>query len=134
MRGNELMFVHDSWRTRSIHPSIGLRQGCSLSPLVFRWLIEGTIGEARAEWSRLGLGIALGEHVFACLAWAYGTWHFAASEQNLNTMVGIFKDIAWRTAGLQLRPDKCTWAHIPAARPPDDAPGSAKAHLREMKR
>lgn len=111
MRGNELVFVHDGWRTRPIHPSIGLRQGCSLSPVVFRWVMEDTIDAAREEWSRLGLGVSFGEHVLTCLAWADDTRLFAAIAQGLKTMVGILNNIAWRTAGLQLQPDKCTWAH-----------------------
>lgn len=114
MRGSELIFVHDGWKTRPIRPSIGLRQGCSLSPLVFRWVMEDAVDSKREAWVRLGLGFKLGEHVLTCLAWADDTWLVAASAEGLNSMIGILKDIAWRTACLQLRPEKCTWAHTPA--------------------
>lgn len=35
-----LQFRHSSWQTKPITPTLGLRQGCSLSPMVFRRVLE----------------------------------------------------------------------------------------------
>lgn len=47
---SHLEFDHNSWSTSAIRPNIGLRQGCSLSRLSFRWVAEDSISEARAAY------------------------------------------------------------------------------------
>lgn len=48
MRGSELCFTQDGWRknTSPEHRA----QGYSMSPLVFRWIMEDAIDSVRTEW------------------------------------------------------------------------------------
>lgn len=57
MRSVGLVFVHGQWRTNPISSTVGLGQGCSLSPLVFRWRIEDEVAEA----GRSGTCMAMSE-------------------------------------------------------------------------
>lgn len=42
----------------------GLRQGCTLSPLFVRWVVEDCIAEARTAWNSQAFGFHLGETPF----------------------------------------------------------------------
>lgn len=46
MRHSELLIARAGWQTRPIAPTVGLRQGCSLSRLVFRWVLEDAVSLA----------------------------------------------------------------------------------------
>lgn len=35
---------------------------------------------------------------------------FASSRGKLGAVIGVLKRVAWEVAGLQLRPEECTWA------------------------
>lgn len=41
VRSAEIVFSHGVWSIRPVRPTIGLRQGCSVSPVVFRWVLSG---------------------------------------------------------------------------------------------
>lgn len=49
--------------------TVGLRRGCSLSPLVVRWVVEDVVSVARERWQMMGAGLDLDGHVLDCLAW-----------------------------------------------------------------
>lgn len=87
----------------------------------------------RNGWA--GLGLKLGEHVLMCLVWADDTWLFAAGASDLSDLVCFLKGIDWQETGLQLRPEKRTWARAPAASPSgDDRVPAATEHIQPMKR
>lgn len=72
----ELVFVHGQRRTTPISPIVGLKEGCSLSPLVFRWCIEEAGAEAQEDWNWLDHGRALDDWVLQVLAWADDLLYF----------------------------------------------------------
>lgn len=110
MRTSELTFTHAGWRTRSVRPLIGLRQGCSLGPFAFRWKVEDAVDAVREHWERSRCGIQLDGHVSCCRAWVDDTWLFAASAQELDGMTDVLKCVAWDLAGLRVRIGRCTRA------------------------
>lgn len=61
LRSSRLKFHRSSSSTPAVRPNTGLRQGCSLSPVIFRWVVEDCMSEARAAWNRQGLGFMLRE-------------------------------------------------------------------------
>lgn len=48
MRAMRLVFQHGLWATDAVASRIGLRQGCRLSHLVFRWVMEVLLGDIQA--------------------------------------------------------------------------------------
>lgn len=65
--------VHGVLRT----PAIGLRQGCSLSFIIFRWCMEDLASGARARRQSYGQGLAMDDVTLRLLAWADDVYVFA---------------------------------------------------------
>lgn len=132
MRGTELVFQRAKLQTQGIRPTVGLRQGCSLSPLVFRWVMEDLVAEARREWNAAGCGFQMDDELLHILAWADDTWLFASSRRQLCRMVGILRRVAEQVVGLELRLDKCTWAEVRRKDQSTHAGLGESTHLQHM--
>lgn len=78
LRTSELAFRHSTWSAAAGRPNIGLRQGCSLSPLSFRRVIEYCVAEARAAWNSQIPGLHLGEIPLQGAARADDQWLYAS--------------------------------------------------------
>lgn len=108
----ELVFVHGQWRTQEVYPAIGVRQGCSLLPLVFRSCMEDLASEARPCWQHEGQGLRLDETTLHRIVWAGNLAFLAAGMDQMEAIVKSFQDLARRFIGLSLRPDRCKWAKV----------------------
>lgn len=133
MRDTELVFEHAGWKTQGIQPTVGLRQGCSLSPLACRWVMEDLMAEARDIWTAAGNGMWLDAALLQVLAWADDTWLFATCTSQLGRMIGVLREIAKRVGGLELRLEKYTWAEVSRqGTATDNAAEERTHHLRHM--
>lgn len=109
MRSVELVFVHRGWKTKPVAPTVGVRQGCSLSALVSRCCIQDAVTEARKEWDSNGQGHAVDERLLQVLAWADNLYLFAGSRGYLESMIASIMTHALRHVGLHLRVE--VWMH-----------------------
>lgn len=50
LRATNLQLRHASWETFLIAPTLGLRQGCFLSPMGFKWVLEGVPAPLKVSW------------------------------------------------------------------------------------
>lgn len=81
--------MHGRWRTPPpFTPKVGLRQRCSLSPLVFRWCVENAVAEAHKDWDSNAQGICDDSYLFA------------NNKAHLETMTASIKMHALRCIGL----------------------------------
>lgn len=81
MRSAELVFSRGVWSTRRIQPTVGLRQGCSLSPMVFKCALEDVMRGLPVSWAERGLGVDLNGDRVVYLCLADDTWLFAKSAE-----------------------------------------------------
>lgn len=114
--------------------SCGLRQGCSVSPMLFRWILEDILAELEPEWQTKGYGVDVNGRRPYILCWADVTWAFAESADALDSMIASIQRIAARKAGLHLRLQKCTWTAIQrkGTENPAFEPNSRHAALTKM--
>lgn len=83
MRETTLEFGHGAWCTKGVAAIAGLRQGCDLSPMVFRWILEDSMAMLRPSWEERGFGIDLGDRSpLTYLCWADDAWTTARSASN----------------------------------------------------
>lgn len=74
-----LVFQHNDWETSAVSPKVGLRQGCSASPMLFRWVVQDALADLEARWISDGAGLDVGsQSPLTHLCWADDTWLFAA--------------------------------------------------------
>lgn len=95
-RRARMRFRHASWHTDPIRAGVGLRQGCSASPMLFRWVLQD----------------CLDERTMTHVAWADDTWLLDATRAGLEEML---RDVATRAeveTGLIPRWDKCWVAEV----------------------
>lgn len=52
-----LVFQHNEWETSAISPKVGLWQGCSASPMSFRWVLQDALADLEARWILDGAGL-----------------------------------------------------------------------------
>lgn len=64
---------------------VGLRLGCSLTPLVFRWVMEELMAEARELWTAAGVGLHLDTDVLQVLGWENDKCFLAEPHQSWTT-------------------------------------------------
>lgn len=87
VRSTQLVFQHVGWHTEGIIHTVRLRQGCFLSPLVSRLVMEDLVAEVRRESDAAGAGFHMDDDLLQILAWADDTWFFASSRAQLGLMV-----------------------------------------------
>lgn len=64
LRSVRLVFRHSGWATKGIAPSVGLRQGRSVSHMIFRWTMEDVFEAVKPEWEVQGCGLSTdGSHM-----------------------------------------------------------------------
>lgn len=73
-RKASMTFEHGAWRTPPVVASVGLRQGCSASPMLFRWILSDCLGKLAHKWEAEGKGVMLQSKVLTQLAWADDLW------------------------------------------------------------
>lgn len=123
MRSSELVFLQGNWRTRPVTPSVGLRQGCSLGPLIFRWCVEDLAVASREQWTREGHGLPMDEELWQIVAWADDIYLFATGPNHRDRMVAVLRRLAHDMIGLVLRPEKCKWAAVQRREVPEHTSG-----------
>lgn len=89
LQNSKAILKHGGWRTTPIQQRVGLRQGCSFSPLVFRWILEDTLAELHALWCAAGCGIDVGGggETLCYRFWAGDMWILANCPEELEFMV-----------------------------------------------
>lgn len=100
-----MVLRHASWETSPIRAGIGLRQGCSASPLVFRWVLQDCLMPLHNTWAESGRGIRVEEETLAHLAWADDTWLFSDTPASADIMLSELESRATRETGLLIRCD-----------------------------
>lgn len=70
MRSTRMVFKDGIWAIDEAALRIGIRQGCSLPPVIFRWTTEETRGEVGPIWRQAGSGSDLDGVWKACTFWA----------------------------------------------------------------
>lgn len=134
IRASTLVFGHIGWHTAPVSPTIGLRQGCGVSPMVFRWIMEDIFVEVQEDWRRRECELLAGRGRLMYICWADDTWLFAKSAGELSYVVQTLEDTAQRMAGLESRLPKCQWTRI--HRPGQDMvelrPTPRTAHFEDM--
>lgn len=111
-RRAHMRFRHATWSTDPIRAGVGLRQGCSPSPMLFRWVLQDCLEPLHEEWTRNGRGVSLDSRTLTHVAWADDTWLLDATRAGLESML---RDVATRAdleTGLVLRWDKCSVAEV----------------------
>lgn len=96
---------------RNIH-KVRLRQGDSVSAMLFRWIIEDMYSEMKPKREKLGYRVVLQGNRLTLLAWADDAWNMAKDVDELELMIEDLRNMAQRRTGPQLRVPKCTWTDI----------------------
>lgn len=86
-----MMFEHAAWRTHPVRAGVGLRQGCSASPVIFRWVMSDCLERPGRKWETEDKGVMLQPKVLTHLAWADDKWLWAAS---LESLIAMLQDVA----------------------------------------
>lgn len=121
MRNSEVVFEHGGWRKKGIYPTVGLRQGCSVSPLLLRRVMEDLVALAREDWSAQPCGVWVDTELLQILAGADDTWPFEATQAQGHRMFGTSCRLAKGVAGLGLRLE-----HVNRQNCADESPPRAK--------
>lgn len=103
-------------------PAVGLRQGCSLPPLMFRWCMEDLATEAKEFWQTARRGFDLGVFIIHVLSRADDMHVLATDLHQMEMMMQTMRYLrylVYRTIGLPLRPDKCKCARVPMGGAPE---------------
>lgn len=96
LRGSLLVLRHRPWQTFGIRPLRRLKQGCSCSPILFRWVLEDVIQDGQSHLSHL--------------VWADDTTLLAGSPDMLEYMVASLEHQGSTAGALFMRPHKCRLA------------------------
>lgn len=114
---------------------VGLRQGCSVSPLVSRWVLEDALAGLNPLWRSHGCGTQVDGWTLSYLCWADDSRLLAKSPAELEFMVCTLTEVATRKAGLVSRLQRCRWTQVRRRKQPDmeleDAHTSLAAMTRE---
>lgn len=105
-----MAFSHEGWTTDLIPLGVGLRQGCSASPMFFRWVLQDTLEPLQQAWVETGYGMKLDENTLTHLARADDTWSVSEGVNSLGTMLQDVSKMAEAETGLQIRWGKCNLA------------------------
>lgn len=134
LRSARMVFRHSGWATEGIAPSVGLRQGCSVSPMIFRWTMEEVFEAVKPQWEARGCGLSIDGSRMTHICWAYDMWLIAQSAAELDWMIGSLEQAAHDIVGLDLRLGKCKWAriHRRGRDAPELRPSAARGNLRRM--
>lgn len=104
--------MHGQWRTEPVSPAVGLRQCCSLSPLMFRWCVEDLEAAVWRFWMEDGQFLELDEIILHLSACADDVFALATTVDAIQRMGRAPRSGAWRTVGLSLWADQCKWAKV----------------------
>lgn len=69
-------FIHVGWSAGPIRAGVGLRQGCSASPMLFRWALQDCLEPLRDLECRKNTGLSVDASWLTHLAGAGDTWLF----------------------------------------------------------
>lgn len=58
-----MMFRHPGWATAESTPTVVLRQGCSVSPMLFCRCMEDMFASVQQEGAVRGCGLQIGTHI-----------------------------------------------------------------------
>lgn len=94
-----------------MQPIVGLRQGCNLSPMIFRRVLSDVMATLKGPWEERGFGLDIAECRLLYVAWSDDTWLVAKLPAELNVMIRELRTAA-RSVGLELRLNKCKWAEV----------------------
>lgn len=89
--------------TDPIRAGVGLRQGCTASPMLFRWVLQDTLEPLHTTWTRRGYGLSVDDVIVTHLAWADDTSVVNRDTQGLDTMLSQLSRTAEAEAGLEIR-------------------------------
>lgn len=103
LRSGRMVFRHSGWATEGIAPPIGLRQGCGVSPMIFRWTMEEVFKVVMQQWRARGCGLSIDGSYMTHICWADDTWLSAKTAAELDWMIGALEKAAHDIAGLDLR-------------------------------
>lgn len=106
MRRASMAFEHCDWSTPPVTAGVGLRQGCSVAPMVFRWILPECMSELQETWVGAGHGLSLDTVVVAHVALADDTWVFDAPQHGLHGMLNQPSPNTLETTGLAIRCEK----------------------------
>lgn len=109
---SKLAFRHGLWATESVFPTGRSKQGCSASPMIFRWLLDDVLEELSPKWEAEERGIVLDGRRIFMMYWADDTWVFGATGADLEAMARDVRPVAGRRAGIIFRLHECTWSHV----------------------
>lgn len=79
-----MAFSHEGRTTEFIRDGIGLRQGCSVSPMRFRWVLQDTLEPLHEAWTHKKFGLVMDEDTPTHLAWAHGWSGHSQSRRHVN--------------------------------------------------
>lgn len=102
-RRARMMFRHANWHTPPVRAGVGLRQGCSAAPMLFRLVLQDALEPLHDQWVRQGRGIELQSRTLTHVAWADDTWLLDSTRSGLQELL---QDVAHRvgeTTGLAIR-------------------------------
>lgn len=129
----ELVLFHWAWRSTPVSLVVGLRCGCSLSPLTFRWCMEDLASVPREEWQAAGGG-ARTRHGRCCAA-VVGLGRRSAFVRHRRRPVEgddrVTSEARSQNDRSALRLDKCKRKHTSRDRRPAHGARGATPHLDE---
>lgn len=121
IRSSALIVGHIGWHTAPLSPTVGLRLGCSVSPM-FGWDMEDMFSDVREESSRRECGVFVVRERLLNACWADDAWIFVNPAEEFICMLRRLEQAAASQGDeapmqatnthLELRLPKCQWTRI----------------------
>lgn len=111
---------------------IGLRQGCSASPMIFRWVLQDGLMPLHNRRVDARRGILAEEETLTHLAWADDTWLFSDNPASAEIMLSELESVGARETALLFRWDKCTVMEVPREAPQPEPEADSKPHTKVL--
>lgn len=104
-------FRHSNWITPPLAARVGLHQGCSTAPMLFRWVLQDALRPLhRREWKKAEVCACSHEH--AHVAWPVDTWLLDATRAGLECMIRGVAETANRETDLAIRCEACSVVRV----------------------
>lgn len=101
-RRAHMTFRHANWHTPLVKAGVGLRQGCSAAPMLFRWVLQDALEPLFDQWVVQGRGIKLQSRTLTQVAWADDAWMLDSTRSGLESMLQDVATRAEETTGLAI--------------------------------